>query len=141
MEAIRLPASGPAWVELRTNEISADKPLPEVVVTLHGEGLEATKVGDLHSYFSNPGDPRALASFFRDMAKSWRGWQGVRQWSSLDHDLIFDCTHDAKGTVRVVATLIRYPHLDEWRVSLAFELAGGTSLELLASDLRAFLRI
>lgn len=61
-----------------------------LVATLDGPGLSAS----LSAY-----DDRyeALTAFFQGLADSWRGWEGVRNFSSLEGELDITARHDGQS--------------------------------------------
>src|ERR1700733_10539260 len=46
-----------------------------------------------------------LGGFFRDLAMNWRGWQGKKEWSSLEGELSFSAMSDSKGHASVTVRL------------------------------------
>jgi hypothetical protein len=47
----------------------------------------------------------SLASFFSELAKDWRGWEGSRVWATYEGGLALACEHDRLGHVRVSVEL------------------------------------
>jgi hypothetical protein len=39
------------------------------------------------------------AEWFCELAESWRGWQGERQWESMEHELRLVATNDRRGHI------------------------------------------
>lgn len=68
----------------------SQRPLSLFDATLVGPRLDAT----LDIYVDQPED---LPAFFAGLAGDWRGWDGVRQWESLERDLRLACRHDRVG--------------------------------------------
>jgi hypothetical protein len=74
-----------------------------------------------------------LALLFRDMARDWQGWQGVRAWQSpLDH-LRLACTADGRGHVRVSLRL-HQDGREAWVAEAELDLEAG-QLERLSAQL------
>jgi hypothetical protein len=46
-----------------------------------------------------------LAPFFRELADAWSGFDGAKEYGSLEGQLHLSCTHDGLGTVACVVTL------------------------------------
>ncbi|WP_411675059.1 DUF6228 family protein [Acidipropionibacterium acidipropionici] len=46
-----------------------------------------------------------LADFFSGMVADWRGWQGVREWESLEGDMRIEATHDG-GHIQPCANVL-----------------------------------
>jgi hypothetical protein len=81
----------------------------------------------VHGFFSGV-EPDALVAYFEELAQHWRGWDGVREFASVEHDFKLAAIHDGSGHVELWVTLgteTDYPQRD-WlvRVALHFE-AGG----------------
>lgn len=77
-----------------------------------------------------------LASFFRDLADAWRGFDGVKSFASLEGHLTIEARHDGKGTVYCDVCL-RQPWPPEWKSSAVLDFGGGAHLESLANDVSA----
>ena len=101
-------------------------------------GLTAATYVDLQE---DPGSREALARYFDELARYWRGWSGTR--SVVIHSLHLSCTHEriANATLRIA--LFRDPWSENtgWcvdRCEVSIELGN---LERIAEDVRAFLRV
>jgi hypothetical protein len=79
-----------------------------------------------------------LARFFRDLANSWRGFDGSKEYGTLEGQLVFSCEHDGRGTVTCKATL-RQPEPPEWSLGAIFDFGAGAHLERLADEVEAFM--
>ncbi len=44
-------------------------------------------------------DAQDLILFFQDIASTWKGWEGIKMWQSVEGDICFDAIHDAVGYV------------------------------------------
>ncbi|MEQ4208855.1 DUF6228 family protein [Actinopolymorpha sp. B9G3] len=64
-----------------------------------------------------------LTDFFRSMAKSWRGWDGARTWSSLEGDLTLTAKHD--GHVRL---LVQIRDSIDWSAEIELTIDAGEEL-------------
>lgn len=71
-----------------------------------------------------------MTAYFRSLAQDWRGWDGDREWTSLEGDLHLTAKHD--GHVRVQASL--RPQND-WTVTALISLEAGEELAAAARDL------
>lgn len=78
-----------------------------------------------------------LATLFDEMARSWRGWSGAREWESLEGELRLSCTADGKGHVDIAIRLAESLHPDRRQVQ-AMALVEAGQLEALAKSIRAF---
>jgi uncharacterized protein DUF6228 len=95
------------------------------LVTLKGPDLEARgKVWN--------GVGTGLGDFVAELARSWRGWDGLRKWSSMEGELELEAVMDRTGHVHLtVALQYRLPVL--WRVQLQLVVEAG-QLDRLAAD-------
>ena len=91
-------------------------------------GTAATEVWD-------SGD--ALSALFRDLADALGGFEGEREYASLEGQLSLRCTHDGRGTVSCAVTLAR-PAPPKWSFSAHLDLGAGAHLERIASEFEAF---
>jgi hypothetical protein len=79
-----------------------------------------------------------LARFFRDLANSWNGFEGSKDYRTLEGQLVFSCQHDGRGTVTCKITL-RQPEPPEWSLGAIFDFGAGAHLERLADEVEAFM--
>ena len=75
--------------------------------------------------------------FFRDLATSWRGWQGKKEWSSLEGELRFSATCDSTGHTSLSVRLRSGPYPFDWSLSAVLLIEAG-QLERVASDIEKF---
>ena len=82
-----------------------------------------------------------LPAWVAELAESFTGWDGVRSWRSLEHDLRIDATHDGSGHVslRFVVRGPRGYEPDAWEASVCVHLDAGEDMRRLAADLTALL--
>jgi hypothetical protein len=92
------------------------------------EGSVETKVWD-------SGD--ALAKFLSELAEAWQGFDGVREFSSLEGQLAFSCKHDGRGTVECTVSLGRLEP-PVWNLEAAMDFGAGAHLERIAHDAAEF---
>jgi len=79
-------------------------------------------------------------TLFADMAANWRGWEGAKQWSSVDNDFALSCTSDTQGAVAMLVTLKGPYHEDEWCVQTVIHVEAG-QLEEFAAKVRQFMHL
>jgi len=84
--------------------------------------------------------PYDLAAFFDDLAAHWTGWEGERQWSSVEGDLKLVCTSDQQGLVSLNVTLRSGPYLDDWTVQADIYIDAG-QLKEIADKIKSFLHV
>lgn len=80
----------------------------------------------------------ALASFFEEMAVSWRGWAGEREFYSLEGDLELTAVHD--GHVRISARLTEHSGPDQWTVQAKVIIDAGEDLANAATAVQALVQ-
>jgi hypothetical protein len=73
-------------------------------------------------------DAPELARYFSSLSRHWRGWQGTREWKSLEGDLEIHATHTGSH-VDFVVSLRSEP---SWRSKISLTVAAGTDLERIA---------
>ena len=77
--------------------------------------------------------------FFRDLAADWRGWQGKKEWSSLEGELRFSATSDSTGHTNLSVWLRSGPYPFDWSLSGVLLLEAG-NLEQIASEMESFIK-
>jgi hypothetical protein len=77
---------------------------------------------------------RSPLELFEGMAHEWRGWQGSKEWASLEGELTLSAIHNGLGTITLQA---RLAHLD-WDARADLELDAGSHLESAVKTLRSF---
>lgn len=78
-----------------------------------------------------------LASFVDDVANAWRGFDGAKEFSSLEGQLELSCPHDGLGTIGCRVTL-RQPWPPVWRLETVLDFGAGAHVERLARQVHAF---
>ncbi|TQS39957.1 hypothetical protein FL583_37375 [Cryptosporangium phraense] len=76
-----------------------------------------------------------------ELAESYVGWEGVRSWKSLDHNLRTDATHDWRDHVSL-RFILRGPRgyePDAWEASTYVEIDASEDTRHLAGKIAAFL--
>lgn len=98
--------------------------------------LDTTDLSATHGFWSGA-EPTALAEFFDDLAKSWKGWTGDKRFTSVEHDLALRATHDGRGHVLLWVRLGTHVAEDAqtWLVTAPLALEAG-QLERLAASIR-----
>lgn len=78
-----------------------------------------------------------IVSWAADLAESYEGWDGLRAWESLEHDLRIDATHDRRGHVNL-RFVIRGPRgydPSAWEASVMVTLDAGEDMRRLVAEL------
>jgi len=128
MKAMRIASVG-SDACLEFSEVDGD--CFRVAVTAHDHS--ASRLVD--AYTDRAGIPRLLAEAARD----WRGWDGVREWSSICGFRIA-LTMDRLGHVRLDVRVLSDRGGDEWQLDAAFSLEAG-QLERLAKEAARLWRV
>lgn len=105
-------------------------PPQTLVAELRVDSLAATLTVGSH-YATGFSD---LAALFAAMETDWRGWEGVRKWTSLENELTIEAHHD--GHIRLTIVL-RDVYPWTWTASAHLTLDPGEQLSAAAADLQA----
>src|SRR5207302_10395965 len=81
----------------------------------------------------------SLVSFFDELVAEWHGWEGTKEWGSLEGDFTLAATHDGLGTVTLRAHLWHNGGL-EWSATVELALHAGEQLKMAASAVTRFVR-
>ncbi|MFC4013934.1 DUF6228 family protein [Nonomuraea purpurea] len=134
-------SGGLRWVVHPPQDPYGDGYVYTVATELHDDGMTASTVAKIDGLYANL--DCTLAGFMEGLVVEWRGWNGVRTWTSLERELALDARHDGRGHVSLGVTL-RAPGLDlddtAWSARSVFVLEAGEELTRLAADLSYFLR-
>ena len=95
----------------------------------------AADTGSASTQVWDSGD--ALAALFRELADAIGGFEGQREYGSLEGQLSLCCTHDGRGTVGCLVTLARLEP-PEWSFSAHLDLGSGAHLEGIAEQFERF---
>ncbi len=101
-------------------------------VGIHGVDIH----GLAHVNTLEPGS-NYLTVFFRDLAVHWRGWQGKKEWSSLEGELRLSATCDSTGHTNLSVRLRAGPYPFDWSLSAVLLIEAG-QLERIASEIEKF---
>lgn len=85
-------------------------------------------------YVYEPGD---LAAFFRELAEQWRGWEGKKEWRSLEGELSLAATVDSTGHVSLLVNLRSCTGPFDWEVRAALPVEAG-QLDGISSQVELF---
>jgi hypothetical protein len=80
-----------------------------------------------------------LATFLRELADAWRGFDGIKEFHALEGQFSLECRHDGRGTVNCVVYLGQ-PEPPAWTVIAEIDFGAGAHLERIASQAEAFRR-
>jgi hypothetical protein len=107
----------------------------DFVTEVHGPGLEAS------SFVRSVEGSQGLAAFVWSLAADWRGWEGVRTWEAIEHDLTLEARHDPLGHVALRATLRHSWKPDAWQATVEIAVEAGEELRRLAEEVTEFLAL
>jgi len=126
-----------ASIELtREHDWGPEREVPNYyLATIRASGFEIGQ--DVYAY-----DPKneGLAQFFSELAVDWKGWEGVRKWSSLEGEFEIECEHDRLGNIGIVARLYKNRFYGVgWTGEIHFEIGAG-QLDEIAKELIRFFK-
>lgn len=75
-----------------------------------------------------------LVSFFEDLAKNWKGFEGEKTWSSLEGEFSLICTSDNTGHFELEATITKIYDTMCARKSIYIESGQLEDISLKAKD-------
>ncbi|MFF2554590.1 DUF6228 family protein [Nocardia sp. NPDC058058] len=107
-----------------------------VCVEFSAEGLAASMRGLMLDYVAG----RSLPSFLDTLERDFAGWQGIRVWDSMDHELRIEAQHLTLGHVRLVWSLNRHASQSiSSTATVVTDLEAGEQLRQFASAIHRFL--
>ncbi len=119
---------------LRCDERTPDGVARTLTARVEGPGLSAER----QVYEPEEcGGYGALAAFFDEMAEAWRGWEGPREWYSLEGELTITAVHD--GHVRMATHLTTGFGEHEWTLKADVVIDPGEDLANAADEVRALI--
>ena len=123
--------------ELRLSEPkppSVSYPVEYLRITLKDREIAASS-SKIYIY-----EPFDMAAFFEDLAANWKGWEGVKEWASVEGDFALSCTSDGLGHVAMEVTLKSGVYEDDWCVKAVIHVEVG-QLEEIAAKVKQFLHV
>ncbi|MFJ4839374.1 DUF6228 family protein [Streptomyces sp. NPDC088746] len=117
------------------DRFSFDADSVHYAVELEAPGLTA-RVNEVVAWIWD----RDLAPFLEGLAADYRGWDGERNWQTIDRDLAVTAVFRSGGYVGLTWTLRPWPTAaGGWAASVTTWLEAGEQMASLASDIRQFL--
>lgn len=107
-------------------------------VAVRADGLTASTSAILM------GRDQDLGRYFSGLAADWRGWQGVRRWEALEHQVELEASHDGRARVTLAVTIRRSRAAfaaDAWSARVVIAIEAGEQLSTVASDLASLLAV
>ncbi|MFB8276882.1 DUF6228 family protein [Nocardia colli] len=106
-------------------------------VELSAEGMSASTHGLMVDYVAG----RSLPRFLDALEHDFTGWDGVRTWESMDHELQIAARYLSLGHVRLTWTLQRHQaSLTSWTVAMVTDLEAGEQLRRFVAAVHRFFR-
>ncbi|MDM7855506.1 DUF6228 family protein [Cellulomonas alba] len=107
-------------------------PSGDIEVTLVGPHIRASHTVRRHYADDGFGD---LAKYFTSLEASWRGWEGEREWRSLEGELRVVARHAGSHVALTVALAGFDPASDRrWFAEMVLRLDAGAQLSGAADD-------
>jgi hypothetical protein len=125
------------WTVYRPIDPHGEGYVHNMLVELSDEGLTASGLATFEGRA-----PENLQDFLIGLAKDWRGWPGIRPWTSMKGEMTLEASHDGQGHVTIAVTLRRAERTydpDAWSARIALTLEAGEELRRLADDAEHFL--
>lgn len=120
------------WRDVRSRPGSGDR---------CGRGGPVPRRGGDSVWRSGYGGPPwlpGLVGFIDELAREWRGWDGVKDCHSLEGHLSLSATADRLGHVSVEARIQADPLGEQWIATALLQLEAGSSTDRLARQFRTF---
>ena len=106
-------------VSLEINLVQNEK----LTAIFHGDGVQF----EIKSYLYH--DAHELCLFFDQIAEKWRGWNGIKTWTSVERDFKLEAVHNGLNAVRLTVSLIKNHGADN-----ECRFVGNISLEIASLD-------
>lgn len=95
-------------------------------VRLGASGLTANRTVFVYNW-------SGLAAFFAKLADAWRGWTGVKEWESPEHDLRIEATFESSGHDCLRFTVSDGP-TPSWRAWVEVDVEAGEDMARIARE-------
>ncbi len=130
--------SGEATVAFGRPDVAGDGSVTRLPVRLSAGGVSSITRMDLAAW--SDGSSRLIA-YFDDLAASWQGWDGAREFGDDGPNVSMSATHDRIGLVKLVISEDPYARWDgpgAWRLRVVVPIDPG-ALEQIAKKIRLLL--
>jgi hypothetical protein len=136
MEAIDLGREGSARLVISNPRRGPEGDLWSVVATLKSDGLEAQRAVTVH--YATCMDE--LIDYLDDLALHWQGWDGLKEYKSLEGELALSARNDGYGHVRLMVSMERFDGTaDDWSCSALVVTDPGAQMAEAAASARQLL--
>ncbi|WP_316367281.1 DUF6228 family protein [Candidatus Thiodiazotropha sp. CDECU1] len=82
-------------------------------------------------------DCQALVGLFQSLAQDWKGWEGVREWSSIEGEFGLSASSDNLGHIELSISFAEFDAPEEWSAKVCLLLDSGQT-ESIAKKVRVF---
>ncbi|KUM34892.1 hypothetical protein AR689_12405 [Arthrobacter sp. EpRS71] len=131
MNEVTIGHQGTLIFRVENTRGSRNGQIENLTVTAHLPGLNATKdVWDFDGW-------SGLLSFFEDLASNWRGWDGDKNFDSIEGDFRLAAKHD--GHIHLALELRESGRSTPWTAMGELILDPGEELTAAAESLREML--
>ncbi len=85
-------------------------------------------------------DAHGLPNFFEVIAKNWKGWQGEKEWSSIDGEFTIIAKSDKLGHISLAIEMRQdFGETEPWRLKATVVVDAG-QLDDIAKDAKDFFK-
>lgn len=82
-------------------------------------------------------DCELLVDLFEYMAKEWKGWEGEKEWASIEGEFALSCLSDKKGHIHLKLRFVQFEGREPWKAEPTLNLEAGL-LDGIAKNVRGF---
>ena len=82
-------------------------------------------------------DWKSLVNLFEYLAKKWKGWDGEKNWSSIEREFSISCSSDKTGHVYFKLKFREVSYQEPWVAEPSLNLEAG-QLEGISKQVRIF---
>ena len=79
-----------------------------------------------------------LGGLFESIARDWKGWDGERDWASIEGDLTISASSDKLGHIRLDVAVRNNDFENDWKLDAPIYLDAG-GLDRIASEVKRFI--
>jgi hypothetical protein len=108
-------------------------------IYLEAVGLSAHSTIELENW---GGGAPGLIAYFKDLAASWKGWQGSKQWHDDGANVEISATHDGIGTIAMAVSVAPFTGWDgpgSWTLRIVVPVDPG-ALDSVVAKLQELLK-
>ncbi|MEV4951834.1 DUF6228 family protein [Paenarthrobacter nitroguajacolicus] len=133
MDEVAIGHQGVFNFRLEQKKRNSDGTSEYLIVTADLDGLRASKRVYNFDGWS------ALLSYFEELERHWRGWDGDKNFDSLEQDFRLTAKHD--GHVRITFEIEDFDPPNPWTAKGVITLDPGEELTAAVESLRALLTV